>query len=53
MAIDYFRHSPDGWQVSDRDGVAGARYRDHFSSGPVGEDRAVAARAVACLHLTK
>jgi glycosyltransferase involved in cell wall biosynthesis len=52
-AIDYFRHSPDGWQVSDRDGVAGARYRDHFSSGPVGDDRAVAARAVACLHLTK
>jgi glycosyltransferase involved in cell wall biosynthesis/SAM-dependent methyltransferase len=51
--IDYFRHSPDGWQVSDRDGIAGARYRDHFSSGPVGEDRVVAATAVACLHLTK
>jgi SAM-dependent methyltransferase len=53
LAIDYFRHSPDGWQVSDREGIAGARYRDHFSSGPVGEDRAVAARAVACVHLTK
>jgi glycosyltransferase involved in cell wall biosynthesis/SAM-dependent methyltransferase len=53
VSIDFFRHSPDGWQVSDRESVAGARYRDHFSSGPVGEDRAVAARAVACLHLTK
>ena len=52
-AIAYYRHSLDGWQLSDREGVAGARYRDHFSSGPVGEDRAVAARALACLHLTK
>ncbi|MDP9136281.1 MAG: hypothetical protein M3N56_15800, partial [Actinomycetota bacterium] len=51
--IDFFRHGPDGWQLSDRDGIAGAHYRDHFSSGPVGEDRVVAATAVACLHLTK
>ena len=33
--------------------VADARYRDHFSSGPPGEDRVVAAEAVACLHLVK
>lgn len=51
--VDYFRHSAAGWQRSDRDGIAGARYRDHFSSGPVGEDRTVAAGAVACLHLTR
>jgi glycosyltransferase involved in cell wall biosynthesis/SAM-dependent methyltransferase len=52
-SIDLYRHSRDGWQRSDREGVAGARYRDHLSSGPVGEDRAVAARAVACVHLTR
>ena len=39
--------------MAERDDVADARYRDHFSSGPVGADRAPAARAVACLHLVK
>ena len=46
--------TPDGgWRRSDRDGVADARYRDHFTSGGVGEDGVVAAEAVACLHLVK
>jgi glycosyltransferase involved in cell wall biosynthesis/SAM-dependent methyltransferase len=52
-AAAYYRHHPSGWQLSDRDGVAGARYRDHFTSGPVGDDRVVAAGAVACLHLVR
>ena len=43
----------EGWQVGDREAVAEETYRDHFTSGPVGPDRAVAARAVACLRLTK
>jgi SAM-dependent methyltransferase len=47
-----YRYDASGWQTSDREGIAGARYRDHFS-GPVGDDRAVAARAVVCLNLTK
>lgn len=52
-ALTYYRYTAAGWQVSDADEVAGETYRDHFTSGPVGEDRAVAARAVACLHLVK
>jgi glycosyltransferase involved in cell wall biosynthesis/SAM-dependent methyltransferase len=48
-----YGYTADGWQVAERDDVADARYRDHFSSGPVGADRAPAARAVACIHLVK
>ena len=53
MSLQFFRHGAEGWAPTDRDGVEGARYRDHFSSGPVGEGRVVAAEAVACLHLRK
>jgi glycosyltransferase involved in cell wall biosynthesis/SAM-dependent methyltransferase len=51
--LAFYRHSATGWQLSDRDAVAGETYRDHFTSGPPGPDRAVAARAVACLKLVK
>ena len=52
-SVAYYRHGARGWANVDRSGVAGARYRDHFSSGPVGSQRVVAAEAVACLHLVK
>jgi glycosyltransferase involved in cell wall biosynthesis/SAM-dependent methyltransferase len=52
-SLRLYRYTAEGWQVAERDDVADARYRDHFSSGPVEADRAPAARAVACLHLVK
>jgi SAM-dependent methyltransferase len=51
--IRYYAYDDSGWQESTREAVADARYRDHFSSGPPGPDRAVAAHAVACVHLVK
>jgi SAM-dependent methyltransferase len=51
--VAFYRYDADGWQVSDREAVAHKTYRDHFTSGPPSPDRAVAARAVACLHLVK
>jgi len=50
VEIAYFRHD-DGWRRCDRDGVAGARYRDHLGGAPV-VNRVVAAEAVACVALT-
>ncbi|RKQ92887.1 glycosyltransferase involved in cell wall biosynthesis [Solirubrobacter pauli] len=50
--VRYFRHD-GGWRTASREEVADARYRDHFSSGPPGPDRVVAAEAVACVHLLK
>ena len=47
----YFRHGPAGWARAARGEVTDARYRDHFSSGPVGDDRVVAAEAVACVRI--
>jgi glycosyltransferase involved in cell wall biosynthesis/SAM-dependent methyltransferase len=49
----FFRYDKHGWQRSDAREAANERYRDHFSAGPVGPDRAVAARAVACVELRK
>jgi glycosyltransferase involved in cell wall biosynthesis/SAM-dependent methyltransferase len=51
--VDYFRYADGGWRRSDRDGIADAGYRDHFTSDGVGPDGVVAAEAVACLHLVK
>jgi SAM-dependent methyltransferase len=48
--VDYFAYDAAGWQRADAESAAGARYRDPFTQ-PVGEDRAVAARAVACVEL--
>ena len=54
VTLDYFRHDGDiGWRRAERDEVGDARYRDHMSSGPVGANRAVAAEAVACVHLVR
>jgi SAM-dependent methyltransferase len=50
---EYFRYADGGWRRSDREGVADARYRDHFTSDGLGPDGVVAAEAVACLHLVK
>ena len=50
----YFHHDGhSGWRRVERAEVASASYRDHFSSGPVGPNRVVAAEAVACLHLVR
>ena len=50
----WFHHDGHkGWRRAERKDVSSARYRDHFSSGPVGTDRVVAAEAVACLHLVR
>jgi SAM-dependent methyltransferase len=51
--LEFFRYADGGWRRSDREGVAGARYRDHFTSDGLGPDGVVAAEAVACLHLVK
>ena len=51
--VEFFRYAGGAWRRSDRDGVADARYRDHFTSNGLGPDGVVAAEAVACLHLVK
>ncbi len=54
VTLEHFRHDGDiGWRRASRDEVGDAGYRDHLSSGPVGVNRAVAAEAVACLHLVR
>jgi SAM-dependent methyltransferase len=54
VAKDFFRHTgPSGWVRAERDVIASAGYRDHFTSGPVGSDGVVAAEAIACLHLVR
>jgi SAM-dependent methyltransferase len=49
----FFRYTAGGWQRASAEESAGARYRDHFSNPAIQTDRAVAARAVACLQLEK
>jgi SAM-dependent methyltransferase len=51
--IEFFRYAGGAWRRSDREGVADAGYRDHFTSDGVGPDGVVAAEAVACLHLVR
>jgi SAM-dependent methyltransferase len=54
MRASFFRHDGEaGWRWAEREEVAEARYRDHLSSGPVEDDRVVAAEAVACVHLSR
>ena len=50
---EYFRYSERGWARSDADDAAGAVYRDHFATPEPAPDRAVAARAIACLEFTR
>jgi SAM-dependent methyltransferase len=47
-----YRYTADGWQVSDWDGAADAKYRDNATE-PQPADLAPNARAVACLRLVK
>jgi glycosyltransferase involved in cell wall biosynthesis/SAM-dependent methyltransferase len=49
----FFRYSASGWQLSSAEDAQRERYRDHFSSNGPAADRAVAARAVACVELAK
>jgi len=51
-AVTVYRYSADGWQVSDLDAAADAKYRDHETE-PHPVDLAPNARAVACLRLVK
>lgn len=46
-----YRYSREGWQLSDLDEASDERYWDHHRDPAVPEDRAAAARAVACLVL--
>jgi SAM-dependent methyltransferase len=48
---EIFRYTREGWQRSDATEAADAVYRDHFSDPTPDADRAVAARAIACLTL--
>jgi SAM-dependent methyltransferase len=52
-AETFYRYEESGWQISTAEEAAAARYRDHLSDPEPASDRAVAARAVACLELRK
>ena len=49
--VSVYRYSRDGWQLSDLDEAADETYWDHHADPVVPDDRAAAARAVACLLL--
>jgi SAM-dependent methyltransferase len=49
----FYRYEPSGWQLCAPEDAAGARYRDHLSNPEPAADRAVAARAIACVELSK
>lgn len=48
-----FAYDAGGWRFSSRDEAKSLRYRDPFSGEEPGDDRAAAARAVACVELRK
>jgi glycosyltransferase involved in cell wall biosynthesis/SAM-dependent methyltransferase len=48
---EFFRYTAAGWERSSAGEATGAEYRDHFSDPTPAPDRAVAARAIACLAL--
>lgn len=49
--VTVFAYGPEGWQSSDLDAAAGARFRDDDRENGGDGDEAAAARAVACLAL--
>ena len=49
-AIAVYAYSERGWERSDLETAAGARYRDFYADRTPVEDRAAAARAVACIR---
>jgi SAM-dependent methyltransferase len=50
---EYFRYSEHGWARSSSAEAAGAVYRNHFATPAPAPDRAVAARAIACLEFRR
>jgi glycosyltransferase involved in cell wall biosynthesis/SAM-dependent methyltransferase len=50
---EYFRYSERGWERSSAAAAAGAVYRNHFATPEPAPDRAVAARAIACLEFRR
>jgi hypothetical protein len=51
VSIDLFLHTAEGWRRSDLGEAADAVYRDFAADPSPVEDRAAAARAVACLAI--
>jgi SAM-dependent methyltransferase len=49
----FYRYEPSGWQPCEPEDAAEARFRDHLSNPEPAPDRAVAARAVAFVELSK
>lgn len=52
-SIVYYLYAPDGWQISSADECAESTYFDIHQQADYDTDYAAAARAVACLELTK
>jgi SAM-dependent methyltransferase len=52
VSLSVYRYDRDGWQISDLDAAASARYHDYMAEQCVAEDLAAAARAVVCLKMT-
>jgi hypothetical protein len=52
-SVAYYRYEPDGWQISSADDCAESTYFDIHQQKDYDQDYAAAARAVACLELTK
>jgi SAM-dependent methyltransferase len=50
---EYFHYSERGWGRSSAAEAAGAVYRNHFATPEPAPDRAVAARAIACLEFRR
>ena len=51
--LSIFKYSLSGWQISDRDAAADATYKDFQKDKSPANDRAAAARAIACIKMTK
>jgi SAM-dependent methyltransferase len=51
VSREFFGYTAGGWQRTSAADVADARYRDHFAAPEPAADRAVAARAIACVTL--
>lgn len=49
----FYRYTPDGWMLADADSCANCTYYDVHTCSNYDADYAAAARAVACLQLTR
>jgi SAM-dependent methyltransferase len=52
VSLSVYKYHRDGWQISDLDAAACARYHDYMAEQRVAADLAAAARAVVCLKMT-